>query len=159
MLPFWCTWQNEEENEIDDHLNCVVHNNSYSTLDNNNETYLVIGLLMCGYLFGLLADIIGGCDSLVPHFGGPAGKLCPLDGSISLSVDHLSHLVLRSGLWWMPLRSFEREKYPMDLSNPGSVQCCGKCGLGCAWNLCRWDGVLLLSSSGLYHLKMGNMGS
>ena len=56
-----------------------------------------MGLLRCGYLFGLLADITGGRDSFVPHFGGRADKLCPLDGSISLRVDHLSHLVLRSG--------------------------------------------------------------
>ena len=53
-----------------------------------------MGLLRCGYLFGLFADITGGRDSFVPHFGGRADKLCPLDGSISLRVDHLSHLVL-----------------------------------------------------------------
>lgn len=60
-------------------------------------TYLVMGLLIWGNRLGLLADNEGGCVSFVPHFGGLGAIQCPFDGSIPLSVDHLSQRVLGTG--------------------------------------------------------------
>ena len=45
---------------------------------------------MCGRCLGVLWDQEGEFAKPVPHFGGPWGTQCPLEGSICLRVDHSS---------------------------------------------------------------------